>query len=254
MPAHARDLPLGSPVIIRRLTTTAAATVLVLLAASCGSSTVSTSAVVYRDADQVSIKPENIVHPTTSAPATTTSQAGGTESASAPVGQNESQSAAATTTAPATTIPLNVDDSDPVDGVFAAMKIFNGCLKDKGTSFIGIPVAGGDPQDPANDSQYISDLVECAAVSQIQGAFQSLQSASDDIPADEIEGRNRGLVEWAGCLKGRGWRLGELKPDARGLLQIPQELQPPSGQSILESDDMQECRNIATAELEAETQ
>ena len=255
MPAPAIDLPLGNPVTIRSLTTTAAATVFVLLAASCGSSTVSTSAVVYRDAEQVSIKPENIVHPTTSAPVATTTQAGGNESASAPVGQDASQSAASTTTVPATTtIPLNADNSDPIDGVFSAMKVFNGCLKDKGTSFIGIPVAGGDPQDPVNDSQYISDLVECAAVSQIQGAFESLQSASDNIPADEIEGRNRGLVKWADCLKGRGWKLGELKPDARGLLQIPQELQPPSGQSILESDDMQECRDIAAAELEAETQ
>jgi len=233
----------------------AVAMAFVLLATACGSSTVSTADVVYRDAEQVSIKPENLAHPIATAPSTAAPPASNGESASAPVDSSGSDVTPNTTTAPpTTTIPLNADDSDPIDGVFAAMKIFNSCLKDNGTSFIGIPVAGGDPQDPVNDSQYISDLIECAAVSQIQGAFQSLQTASDNIPADEIEGRNRGLVIWADCLKGRGWKIGELKPDTRGLLQIPQELQPPNGQSILESDDMQECRDIAAAELETETQ
>jgi len=210
---------------------------------------------VYRDAEQVSIKPENLAHPTTTATTTTvapTSTPGSGSEGSVPA--DSTRSPTTTTSPPATTtIPLNADTSDPVDGLFAAMKVFNGCLTDKGTAFIGIPTAGGDPQDPVNDSQYINDLIECAAVSQIQGAFQKLQTASDNIPADEIEGRNRGLVQWADCLKGRGWKIGDLKPDARGLLQIPQDLTPPQGQSILESDDMKECRDIAVAQVESES-
>jgi len=222
---------------------------LALIASACAAGGATAAAVVYRDAEQVRIKPENLAHPTTTSPPLAVD----TE---APLSSESASSPATTTSAPAdttTTIPLNADTSDPVDGVFAAMKIFNDCLKDNGTSFIGIPTAGGDPQAPVNDSQYIADLIECAAVSQIQGAFQTLQSANDNVPADEIETRNRGLVKWADCLKGRGWKLDPLTPDARGLLQISQDMTPPNGESILESDDLQECREIATADLEAET-
>lgn len=217
---------------------TAIVIALSVVAASCAS-TETTAAVAYRDAEQVSIRPENLARPTATT-ATTTIASGFATTATSVISTT-------------TTIPLNDDTSDPVDGVFKAMKIFNGCLSDKGTAFIGLPTAGGDPKAPVNDSGYISDLIECAAVSQIQGAFQELQSASDNIPVDEIEDRNRGLVEWADCLKGRGWKLAALKPDSRGLLQIPRDLSPPAGQTILESDDMQECRDIAVTRLEAGT-
>jgi len=222
-----------------RVTTITIGVVMSVVAASCASPDTTTQ-LVYRDAEQVSINPQNLAQPLKVEVPTS-------------VIPDSGVATAATTTTTTTTIPLNDDTSDPIDGVFKAMQIFNGCLSDKGTAFIGIPTAGGDPKDPVNDSRYISDLIECAAISQIQGAFQQLQTASDNIPADQIEDRNRGLVEWADCLKGRGWRLAALSPDRRGLLQIPRDLSPPDGQAILDSDDMQECRDIAVDRLEAGT-
>ncbi len=230
-----------------RVAAAAVVTTFALITSACTSAT-TTAEIVYRDAEQVSVKPQNLVRPTTLVSTTVRPTPLPATADSAGSGGGEQESTVATTT-----IPLNEDSIDPIDGVFTAMKIFNSCLSDKGIAFIGLPVSGGDPQDPVNDSQYIDNLIECAAVSQIQGAFQNLQTADENIPADEIEGRNRGLIEWADCLKGRGWKLGELKPDSRGLLQIPQDLTPEDGQTILESNDMQECRDIAVARVEAET-
>ncbi len=68
---------------------------------------------------------------------------------------------------------------------------------------------------------------------------------------EEIEERNRGLVVWADCMRGRGWTIDDLVPDDSGLLQ-PEGLTPPEGESLLGSDDMSECASTAQAEVEAD--
>lgn len=149
------------------------------------------------------------------------------------------------------TIPQNEEDAGDPQNLFSAMRVFNECLADEGTAFMGVPDATLEADNPVNDPEYLDALQRCAGLSNIQQAFADFQQANADLSQDEIEERNRGLVVWADCMRGRGWAIDDLVPDEEGLLQ-PQGLTPPEGESLIGSDDMQECASTAQAETGVE--
>lgn len=149
------------------------------------------------------------------------------------------------------TLPRNEEESGDPANLFSAMRVFNECLADEGQSFIGVPDDSLEPDDPVNDPEYLDALQKCAGLSNIQQAFADFQEANTNLTQVEIEERNRGLVVWADCLRGRGWSIDDLEPDDRGLL-TPVGLEPPDGESLLGGDDMQECAATAQAEIESD--
>ena len=150
--------------------------------------------------------------------------------------------------APDDTIPQNEEEEgSEVTNLFSALRIFTDCLSDEGQSFIGIPDPSAEPDDPVNDAGYLAALGKCAALSNIQQALASFTETSDNLDPEEIQDRNEGLVIWADCMEGRGWTIGALEPDSKGLLS-PGDLTPPDGESLLESDDLQECASDALAQ------
>ena len=132
------------------------------------------------------------------------------------------------------------------------MRVFNDCLDDEGTAFVGDPRTA-EPGSPAADPAYLESLSKCAALSNIAEAFASFQETSENLTQEEILERNEGLVIWKDCMEGRGWIIGELVADERGLLN-PGQMEGPAGESPLDSDDMQECANTAIDEAEVETE
>src|SRR4051812_7890732 len=74
------------------------------------------------------------------------------------------------------TVPLAKDD--PQTAFFKAVKVFQTCLSDNGTKFIGIPDAA-HPNSPANDPDYLKVLGTCAAKSNIVQALTAVQKAQD---------------------------------------------------------------------------
>jgi predicted nucleic acid-binding Zn ribbon protein len=141
------------------------------------------------------------------------------------------------------TVPLAKDD--PTTAFFKAGQSFQQCLKDNGTTFRGAPDAS-NPDSPTNEPGYIKDLSTCAAKSGIVQAMTDMQKAQEAMSPAEIEKQNKGYLKWRTCMIGKGWVIGEPKPDAQGRLfsfsggQGPQ-ITPPAGQSLLDSKDMQSC-------------
>ena len=151
-----------------------------------------------------------------------------------------------------TTLPQNEQSqSENVDDLFTAMRVFNTCLEDEGRPFIGFDPDAPD-DDPRRDPVYIEALVKCAALSQIQEAMASADLGSEGKTPEEIEEQNRGMLSFQNCLKGRGWDVPDSVPDENGLLQLGQDLGAPEGENILDSDDMNDCRIAGQAELEEE--
>lgn len=149
------------------------------------------------------------------------------------------------------TVPTG-DEGDEfgVGGLFGALSTFSSCLEVEGYQFIGPPDPDGEPTDPVNDPGYGEALGRCAATSNIQQAFRDFQNASENLTTEQIETRNRTLVFWIDCMEGRGWVIGEPSVDANGLQQ-PTDLTPPDGESIMGSDDLEECAGVAQEEYEA---
>ncbi len=146
------------------------------------------------------------------------------------------------------TLPQNEEEGGEINDMMTALSVFNECLADRGTEFLGLP-DGTDTDSPLNDPGYIENLQDCAAVSQIQQAFQDVQAARNEITdPEEIEEANRGLVIWAECMEGRGWTV-ELTANEVGLL-APNPT-PPDGESILDSNDMQACADLAQEETDS---
>lgn len=234
-------------------------TVLALVGASCGSSGSDDegSAPVFVEQGAQAIDTSDIESTTTEAAA---GSAGVAEGAA---GQADDATAGDDTDAgtdggeaeggATTTLPQNeVTQEESIDDLFAAMRTFNSCLEDEGQPFIGF-----DPEAPADDPRqapaYLEALQKCAAVSQIQEALASVDLGSEGKTPEEIEQQNRGLVSFTDCLKGRGWNPAPMEPDENGLLQIG-DLGPPDGESIFESDDMDECRRIGQDDAEAQAE
>jgi len=154
-------------------------------------------------------------------------------------------------TSATTTLPQNEQsESENIDDLFTAMRTFNSCLEDEGQPFIGFDPNAPD-DDPRRSPAYLEALGKCAAVSQIQEALASADLGSEGKTPEEIEERNRGLIGFADCLKGRGWNPQPFEPDENGLLEVG-DLGAPEGENLFESADMDDCRRIGTEQAEAE--
>lgn len=144
----------------------------------------------------------------------------------------------------ASTIPLA--KQDPTTALFSAIGIFQSCLTGMGQSFIGIP-NGGDPSSPVNSPAYIKALSTCAAKSNILQALKAAQSAQDDLTPAQVKSENKAYLRWRTCMISRGWKIPEPTPDQKGLLFSfsgtgdVSQYQPPPGQNLLSSPDLQAC-------------
>ena len=143
-----------------------------------------------------------------------------------------------------TTIPLA--KQDPTTAFFQATGAFSSCLKGLGVTFIGVPNAA-DPKSPANDPNYIKSLQTCAAQSHILQALKDFQASQNKLTPKQIQDENKAYLRWRTCMIGRGWKVPQPVPDSQGRLFYinlngggPQ-LQPPAGQSVLNSPDIQAC-------------
>lgn len=176
-------------------------------------------------------------------PATATAEAPAT--AAAPAAAPGAPGAPVAASGSDDTVPLAKDD--PQTAFFKSIKVFQTCLDDNGTTFIGVPDAS-NPNSPANDPDYLKVLGTCASKSNIVQALQDVQKAQDEMTPAEIEEQNKGYISWRECMIGLGWGIPEPKPDAEGRLfsfggggSGPPNFKPPPGEDIIGSDDYQEC-------------
>jgi len=144
------------------------------------------------------------------------------------------------------TVPLAKDD--PQTSFFKSGGDFMQCLKDRGTSFRGVPDSA-HPDSPTNDPAYLKDLQTCAAKTNIVQNMQAAQQAQDSMTPAEIKKQNKAYLRWRDCMIGRGWEIPKPKPDAKGRLFSftgaasgggPQ-IVAPDGKDLLTSGDLQEC-------------
>ncbi len=141
------------------------------------------------------------------------------------------------------TIPLAKDS--PTSGLFAALGVFQSCLKTDNVKFIGIPDAN-NPTSPANDPTYVQELTKCAARSHILQAAQAQQAAMDNLTPEQIKKANEGFLVWRRCMISHGWGMPEPKPDEKGRLfsfgttSLPPFV-PPPGQDVMTTGDYQKC-------------
>lgn len=149
------------------------------------------------------------------------------------------------TTTPPDTVPLSQDD--PQTAFFKAVRVFQQCMQDNGTDFIGIPDAA-NPNSPTNDPDYLAVLGTCASKSNILQALTDVQAAQDAMTPAEIEESNEQYLDWRECMIGLGWGIPEPEPDERGRLfsfggggSGPPAFDPPPGEDPLTSGDFQEC-------------
>jgi hypothetical protein len=144
------------------------------------------------------------------------------------------------------TVPLAQEDAQT--SFFKSGGDFMQCLKDRGTSFRGVPDAS-KPDSPTNDPGYLKDLQTCAAKTNIVQNMQAAQQAQDSMSPAEVKKQNKAYLRWRDCMIGRGWEIPKPKPDAKGRLFSfsgaasgggPQ-IVAPDGKDILTSGDLQDC-------------
>ena len=156
----------------------------------------------------------------------------------------EGSAAASDSSTDASAIPLD-EDKNALADLLSAYGKFRRCMEDLGVRFIGVPDQSS-PDAPTNDPTYIDNLRTCAARSNILQALQDAESANENLPASEIERRNKAYLKWRRCLVDRGWKVPEPTPDSEGRLFSfggaggPQ-MEPPPGQDLLEGSDLEEC-------------
>lgn len=159
------------------------------------------------------------------------------------------------------TVPLAKED--PTTKFFGALSTFQSCLKGLNVKFIGVPNQA-DPSSPANDPNYIKALSTCAAKSNILQALKDQQAAQDNLTPEQIKEQNKGYLVWRDCMTGRGWGIPEPKPDSKGRLfsfgagggsgsQQPPAFDPPPGEDIITSSDVQECATEAQREVQPDS-
>ncbi len=143
------------------------------------------------------------------------------------------------------TIPLPKNSA--TTQMFAALDIFQGCLKGAGVKFIGAPDPS-NPGSPTNDPTYVQNLAKCAAKSNIVQALANQNKAFDNLTPAQVEAGNKGYLKWRDCMIGRGWGIPQPTPDAKGRLfafggagSAPPAFVPPPGQDLLTSGDLKGC-------------
>ncbi|MEM7092523.1 MAG: hypothetical protein AAF567_05945 [Actinomycetota bacterium] len=152
-------------------------------------------------------------------------------------------------------IPLNENEEtfvEQAEGLFNTIDDFSECLATAGFEFLGVPEADMPEDDPRANPNYIQALTTCAAETNIVSAFENADFSSDSLSPEEIEARNAGYVYFEACLTVRGWTLGEATPDANGMLQLPDQFEPPAGETLIGTDDLRECLAEANQNVEAD--
>lgn len=148
------------------------------------------------------------------------------------------------------TIPLAKEN--PTTALFTAVGVFQSCLAANGTTFLGIPSASKQGSAVDNPT-YIKTLTSCAAQSNILQALKAETTAQDNLTQSQVKNENQEYLKWRTCMIARGWGIPTPSPDAKGLLfsfgtaNTGSNFKPPPGQSLLSSDDLQECATKALA-------
>ncbi len=137
------------------------------------------------------------------------------------------------------TIPLAEEDVHPGVKLMGALDDFNRCLDGEGHEWIGFPNAELGPDDPVNQPGYLQALQLCNSRTQISKVYQEYQTSRADLTPDEIREENEGFIDLADCLRGRGWSIGELRPDESGLLNPGDQFAGPDGDIV--TDDIRDC-------------
>jgi hypothetical protein len=152
-----------------------------------------------------------------------------------------------------TTIPLA--KQNPTTALFSAIGVFQSCLQGLGVTFIGAPNPQ-DPNSPANNPSYIKNLVTCATKSDILQALKTEQTAQDNLTPAQVKTENKDYILWRKCMIARGWQIPVPTPNEKGLLFSfgaggsggaggSSGFQPPPGQSVLSSPDIEDCASLA---------
>ncbi len=145
-----------------------------------------------------------------------------------------------TTVAPAKeTIPLAEEEIHPGIRMMDAVEEFNGCLSDEGVTFIGRPNPELGDGDPVNQPAYVDALVLCAGRSGIVTAMQEFQTSRAGRTPDQIREDNEQFIALSGCLREKGWVVGDPVPDEEGSLGPGDDFRGPNGD--LDMGDIRDC-------------
>lgn len=153
-----------------------------------------------------------------------------------------------------TTTTVQKSMTDTASDLFAALSKFRACLDGEGVTFIGAPDRA-NPDAPSNDPEYVRALSTCAARSNVVGALQAQQAASEAMTPDEIEQSNKNYLAWRTCMIGKGWKIAVPTPDEKGRLfafgaSSGNAITPPPGKDVISSTDTQDCAEKVRNDLQ----
>ena len=162
-------------------------------------------------------------------------------------GDRVEEAAAATTTMTTTTVvemvketvPLAEEEVNPGVKLLGALDEFNACLASEGHEWIGLPDPEQGPEAPMNQPAYLQALGLCNSRTGISDAFQDFQASRSGLTPDAIREENEGFLDLVDCLRGLGWQISDLRPDADGFLQPGDEFAGPDGDFV--TDDIRDC-------------
>ncbi|MCH2431326.1 MAG: hypothetical protein MK187_12060, partial [Acidimicrobiales bacterium] len=137
------------------------------------------------------------------------------------------------------TIPLAEEEIHPGIRMMDAVEEFNGCLSDEGVTFIGRPNPELGDGDPVNQPAYVDALVLCAGRSGIVAAMQEFQTSRTGRTPDQIREDNEQFIALSGCLREKGWVVGDPVPNEQGSLGPGDDFRGPDGD--LDMDDIRDC-------------
>ena len=162
-------------------------------------------------------------------------------------GDRVEEAAATTTTMTTTTVvemvketvPLAEEEVNPGVKLLGALDEFNACLASEGHEWIGLPDPEQGPEAPMNQPAYLQALGLCNSRTGISDAFQDFQASRSGLTPDAIREENEGFLDLVDCLRGLGWQISDLRPDADGFLQPGDEFAGPDGDFV--TDDIRDC-------------
>ena len=136
-------------------------------------------------------------------------------------------------------VPLAEEEVNPGVKLLGALDNFNACLASEGHEWIGLPDPDQGPEAPMNQSAYLQALGLCNSRTGISDAFQDFQASRSGLTPEAIREENEGFLELVDCLRGLGWQISDLRPDADGFLQPGEEFAGPDGDFV--TDDIRDC-------------
>ena len=165
----------------------------------------------------------------------------------ASLGDRAEEAATTTTTTTTTTlvetvketVPLAEEDVNPGVKLLGALDNFNACLASEGHEWIGLPDPEQGPEAPMNQPAYLQALGLCNSRTGISDAFQDFQASRSGLTPEAIREENEGFIDLVDCLRGLGWQISDLRPDADGFLQPGEEFGGPDGDFV--TDDIRDC-------------